>query len=101
MNNLTINTSLINVRIDKKTKQDSKKVLESIGLDLSSAIRIFLKTVVKTHSIPFELRTENGFTLAEEKELIKEAEEALKNGKTYNNFSELLAEIDKEIVVKR
>lgn len=49
--------SLITVRIDPKTKKVAQKILKRLGLDLSSAIKIFLEQVVLTESIPFQIAT--------------------------------------------
>ena len=72
----TANTK-INIRVDKKTKEQAKKTLEALGLDLSSGVKLFLKSVVNTQSIPFEVRTKNGYTLAEEQRILKETKETL------------------------
>lgn len=44
------------IRLEPTLKQDSVAILERMGLTLSNAITIFLKQVVLTSSIPFELR---------------------------------------------
>jgi len=85
--------STIQVRIDTKTKNASRKVLKELGLDMSSAIKIFLKNVAITQSIPFEIKTANGFTIAQEQEMIRDAEEAKKSGKSYDNLDELFADL--------
>ena len=36
----------INVRIDDDLKKESTKILDSIGLDLNGAVKMFLKQVV-------------------------------------------------------
>lgn len=54
------NDTTIQLRVDKKTKKEAKKTLDEIGLDFSSAIKLFLKSVIATESIPFEIRTKNG-----------------------------------------
>lgn len=45
----------INVRIDDETKELSKEILESLGMDLSTGIKVFLKQVIAKNGIPFEL----------------------------------------------
>ena len=85
--------STIQVRIDNKTKNASRKVLKELGLDMSSAVKMFLKNVVITQSIPFEVRTANGFTIAQEQEMIRETEEAKKSGKSYSDLDELFADL--------
>ena len=49
-------TQAIQVRLEKDLKKNADKVLSGLGLDVPSAIRIFLTKVVSTNSIPFELK---------------------------------------------
>lgn len=86
----------IQLRVDKETKRKAQKAFDSMGLDFSSAIKLFLKNVIITQSIPFEIRTENGFTPAQEKEMLEEAEYALKYGKRYSSVKELLKDLKNE-----
>ncbi len=79
----------IQFRIDKATKVSAQKVFGELGLDMSSALKLFLRTVSRTKSIPFEIRTANGFTPAQEARMIKEAEWAEKHGKRYKSAEEL------------
>ncbi len=89
--------STINVRIDAKTKHKTQKILREMGLDLSSAIKIFFNKIIITKSIPFEIRTVNGFTPEFEEELLQASREALKHGKSYTTAEELHADILKDI----
>ncbi len=91
---MSTNDTTIQLRVDVKTKKQVKKTLEDLGLDLSSAIKLFLKSVIATESIPFEVLTENGYTLREEKEMVKEAEYALKHGKRYATVEELMKDLN-------
>lgn len=45
----------VTVRIDKETKQEADTLFASLGLNLSTAVNIFLKKAVRTRSIPFEV----------------------------------------------
>ncbi|MFV0561028.1 MAG: type II toxin-antitoxin system RelB/DinJ family antitoxin [Enterococcus sp.] len=45
----------INIRIDEATKEESKEILEALGLDLSTGIKAFLKQVIAKNGIPFDL----------------------------------------------
>ena len=82
-------SSIINIRVDSRTKKEAQKTLQEIGLDLSSGIKLFLRNVVITKSVPLNLRTENGFTVAQEQEMIKETEWAKKHGKSYKIHSKI------------
>lgn len=57
------NSEQIQIRIDVKTKQETMKVLDSLGIDMSSAVRLFFRQIINAKNIPFELRDENGLTL--------------------------------------
>jgi DNA-damage-inducible protein J len=92
--------STINVRIDAKTKNKTQKILREMGLDLSSAIKIFLNKIIITKSIPFEIRTVNGFTPEFEQELLEASRDALTYSKGYDTPEELHAEILKGIKPK-
>ncbi len=45
----------LEVTLDPLLKKKAAKVLDGLGLDMNSAVRVFLKKVVATHSIPFAL----------------------------------------------
>ena len=72
--------STIQVRIKDSTKKSAKKILDKLGIDMSSAIKIYLHQIVITNGIPFNLLTENGLAIDEENEINDAAKEA-KQGK--------------------
>ena len=45
----------ISLRVDDEIKRNAERTLNEIGLSMSTAINIFLKTVVRENRIPFEL----------------------------------------------
>lgn len=49
------------LRIDNELKQQCDEVFAELGLTMSSAMTIFLKQVVRTRSIPFEISANNGW----------------------------------------
>jgi DNA-damage-inducible protein J len=83
----------IQVRIDAKTKRESKKIFESAGIDMSTAIKLFLRSTVRRKSVSAELLTVNGYTPEFEAMLIAESKEALKNGKKYTDLDELFKDL--------
>lgn len=89
------NTTTIQVRIDAKTKREAGKVFEGLGLDFSSAMKIYLRQVVREQSIPFRPgRTVNGFTPEYEQKLLKEEAWALKHGKGYTDIDEMMRDLN-------
>lgn len=57
------NSEQIQIRVDAKTKQETMKILDGLGIDMSSAVRLFFRQIINAKNIPFELRDENGLTL--------------------------------------
>ena len=87
--------AIVQLRVDDDLKLQAASVYEKLGIDLSSAIRMFLKRSVMVNGIPFSM------VLDEEKYDPTEALEAMKKlQKTAekNGVSELtLDEINQEI----
>ena len=48
-------TTNINIRTDSELKANAQVVLADLGLDMSTAINVFLKQVVYKQAIPFEI----------------------------------------------
>lgn len=49
-------TTNINVRIDTELKQSAEALFADLGLNMSSAITMFLKSAVSHDGIPFEVK---------------------------------------------
>lgn len=62
-------TTDVRCRIDAKTKADATEVIEAMGLNISDAIRLFLKRVASEGAIPFDLRMPNAKTIAAMEEI--------------------------------
>ncbi|MCL1819512.1 MAG: type II toxin-antitoxin system RelB/DinJ family antitoxin [Oscillospiraceae bacterium] len=48
----------INVRTEAELKTQAQRIFESIGLDLSTAVNLFLKQTVRANNLPFVVGTE-------------------------------------------
>ena len=48
-------TSPTQIRIDTETKQQATELFRELGLDMSSAVNLFLKQCVLREAIPFEI----------------------------------------------
>lgn len=90
-------TTNINVRVDADLKKNAEDLFKDLGLNMSTAINMFLKSAVNYNGIPFEVKRmgPNATTqsaLAEYKEM-KEHPERYKK---YHSFEEILNDLDKE-----
>lgn len=88
------NTETIQIRVDKKTKEAARKTIEGMGLDMSSAVKLFLVNVVNYQGIPFDIKTENGFTLAQEKTMMAETEVVKQKGRKYATVDALMNDLE-------
>ena len=87
----------LNVRVNSKLKADSDKLFKNMGLNMSTAINIFLTKCVNTSSIPFTIEDDKP-----NKKLIhalKEADYIEKHPnkyKGYNNVDELFEVLESD-----
>ena len=90
MSTITQQTEQIQIRIDSKTKSQAKKILENLGLDLSSAIKMLLKQIINAGTLPYEIRDVNGFTLKKSRELKEAMIEARNSNKRFKSGHNLI-----------
>lgn len=86
-------TTNINVRVDTELKQSAESLFNDLGLNMSSAITMFLKSAVYHDGIPFEVKR---IPNAETKAALAEYEEMKKNPgsyKRYESFDDLMEEV--------
>ena len=84
----------INVRIDEKVKKAAEKVFNEVGITASTAINMFYKQVIRTNSIPFEIKAEvpNKKTLKALKE-VEDMEKHPDKSRSYKNVDELMEDL--------
>ncbi len=87
-----MNTTL-QIRIDKKTKDAAQKAFRSMGLDMSSGVKLYLTQVAAEKRIPFPVLSADYWPREKKLRLLKEAEHALKYGKRYTSFKEMHEDI--------
>jgi len=55
---MTMSTTTLNVRVEEELKKQADAVFAELGLNMSSALNIFLHEAVRYGGIPFALRIE-------------------------------------------
>lgn len=51
-------TTNLNIRTDKVVKEQAEQIFNELGLNMCTAINIFLKTTIREHGIPFDLKSD-------------------------------------------
>ncbi len=46
----------LNIRTDKDVKAQAEKIFEALGLNMSTAVNIFLRQAIRENGIPFEVK---------------------------------------------
>lgn len=89
------NTTNLNVRVDSTLKQESDLLFKNLGLNMSTAINMFLTKCVKTSSIPFKI--EEPKPSKELKKALEEVDYMMKHSekyKSYKSVEELFEDLD-------
>ena len=90
-------TANINVRVDENLKKEAEGLFNDLGLNMSSAITMFLKSAVRYDGSPFDVRR-NSFN-AETRNALAEYDEMKTHPekyKRYHSFSDLVKDVDNE-----
>lgn len=85
------NTSM-NIRMDAEVKKQAEALFGEIGMNMTTAINIFLKQSIRENGIPFELKINH--PNAETLEAIGEGEKIIREGKArFNDAEEMFADL--------
>ena len=89
-------TSAINVNVPTDVKEEANELFNNLGLNMSTAINIFLKRAIFERGLPFEVKEVNPKPSKELMEALDEGEDIL-NGKVktkgYHNVREMFEDI--------
>ena len=87
-------TTNINIRTDKAIKDEAERIFNDLGMNMTTAINIFLRRTIRDKGIPFDMKLcePNEETLA----AFEEGERIIadKNRKRCTNIDELKAALD-------
>ena len=86
------NTTNVSIRMDVDLKRQAEDLFTDLGLNMTSAMTMFLRQAVRTQGIPFEIsRMPNNETIA----AMLEAERIVydPNIKGYDNLNELFKDL--------
>ncbi len=83
-----------NINLDSELKKSAQELFADLGLDLTTAVTIFLKQAVKQQRIPFEIKREtyNAETIAAMNEFY-EMKAHPEKYKRYSSFGDVLSEV--------
>ena len=94
----------MNIKMDEEIRDQAKALLGSMGLDMTTAINMFLRAVIREKALPFPVaaipnqKTEDEIADYWTMKLHR-AEEQIANGK-FSRFEDFAAEMDRKYGLK-
>ena len=87
-------TTNLNIRVDADLKKQAEEIFNELGLNMSTALNVFLRETVRYRGIPFEMRlhTPNKETL----EAIRDVNLGQNLSGPFNSVAELMEDLDAE-----
>ena len=87
-------TTSMNIRMDTEVKRKAQLIFAELGMDTTTAVNLFLRQVIRTQSIPFELKAE--LTNEETLEALEEVRMMKQNpsmGKRYQDVDVMMEDL--------
>lgn len=96
-------TSLLQVRVEDSLKNEAAEVFERLGIDTSTAVRMFLKRAIMENGIPFRMTMPKSVYSADRgyRALLEIGEESKRSGLSDMSLDEINAEIEAVRSVRR
>lgn len=85
----------INIRVDEQVKKEANQLFEELGLDMSTALNLFLRQAISYGGIPFEIKRANPDTL-EAIEQVRKIRAGELDAKRYSDVDEMFADLEAE-----
>ena len=87
-------TTNLNIRVDKDIKDQADRIYSELGMNMTTAINMFLRTTIREHGIPFSLKLDvpnevTAAAIAEGRHLASDS-----SAKGYTNMDDLRAALE-------
>ncbi|MCR5041485.1 MAG: type II toxin-antitoxin system RelB/DinJ family antitoxin [Clostridia bacterium] len=87
-----MSASIVQIRMDSELRDSAAETFESLGLDLPTAIRIFLKKSIAVQGLPFDVRAE--IPNEETRKAIENAERGIGLSRSFSSVAELMEDLN-------
>ena len=88
----------VTIRVDEETKREFDAFCENVGMNITTALNMYMKSVLRTRQLPFPITDIKPSKQANARESLKQAfkaaqEQSVKNGTDKMTMDEIDAEI--------
>ena len=88
-------TTNLNIRIDRRLKDEADQMFNDLGMNLTTAITVFVKQAVRQKRIPFEVALDTGISMREAMEATERIwQNSIKNDMDKISLHDINAEIE-------
>ena len=84
----------LNVKIDEDVKQKAQTLFKKLGLDMETAINIFLRQSIRERGIPFHVYVNRSELNSETIKAIEDAEKGIGLSRPFSSTEELMADLE-------
>ena len=86
----------INIRIDENDKKEFNEICNELGMNMTTAFNMFVKSMIRSGGLPFEAtlkkpNLETGMAIEEARKISKDP-----NVKSYNSVEEVMRALEEE-----
>lgn len=88
----------ININVDENVKAQATELFKSFGLDMTTAMNLFLRQSIMYGGIPFEIKKPSWYVSSEREaaQKVKEAENEMRNGAKTSAHDEVWKNLGKK-----
>ena len=86
-------TSVINVNVPVEVKEEANNIFNSLGLNMSTAINMFLKRTIYERGIPFDVKQQPSPDFLETCKELDDMENGRIEFKKFNSISKLMEDL--------
>ena len=80
----------MSIRLDSEVKEQAQQVFNSLGMDMTTAINIFLRQAIQYQGLPFDVRLDESRKLVE---VLADLEQNRNMSQSFGNVSDLMEDL--------
>ncbi len=94
-----MNNTTLNVRVNASDKKSFEKFCDNVGMNVSTAINMFIKSVLREQKLPFEIKSDEYEKYVYAK--LKEAEKELESNSKRYSLEEVNESVRKKLQARK
>ena len=80
----------MSIRLDSEVKEQAQQVFNSLGMDMTTAINIFLRQAIQYQGLPFDVRLDESRKLME---VLADLEQTRNMSQSFGSVSDLMEDL--------